>query len=265
MIINQINSKHWFKLNGLLRSILAHGGLLNFADIYVVTEYPKSGGTWLSQMLSEALEVPFPRNRLPYLGSCILHGHFRSSWNIKFPVVLWRDGRDVMVSQYHHIIHLLKQRKGYIGSAARNLNFSDIYDVQNNLPIFIEYMFETPDNNYTWTKFVDYWHEIPNSIETKYELLHQDTLGELIRILKLLSVKTFDSCKIKKIVQTYSFQNQANRRPGDENKNKFLRKGIVGDWKNNFSPLSCEIFKHYAGEQLIKLGYEKDYNWRPCQ
>ena len=261
MIINQINSTIWFKFNGLLRSILAHGGLLNFADIYVVTEYPKSGGTWLSQMLSTALEVPFPRNRLPYFGSCLLHGHFRNNWNIKSPVIIWRDGRDVMVSQYHHEFHFVKQRKGYIGKTARELNFADIHDVENNLPKFIEYKFDAHNKNYTWSEFVDYWHEIPNSIETKYESLYKNTPEELSRILKLLCGKYLDINKIREIVQIYSFQNQSNRKPGVENKNSFLRKGIVGDWKNNFSPLSCEIFKHFAGEQLIKLRYEKNKIW----
>jgi len=38
--------------------------------IYMVTEYPRSGGTWLAQMLADYLEVPFP----PLL----------SSWKIPF-------------------------------------------------------------------------------------------------------------------------------------------------------------------------------------
>ena len=40
-----------------------------------------------------------------------------------------------------------------------------------------------------------------------------------------------------------------------------MRKGIVGDWKNYFNKEAREIFNHYAGDQLIKLGYEKDRSW----
>ena len=36
--------------------------------LYVVNEYPKSGGTWVGQMLGRALDVPFPRNRPPCCG-----------------------------------------------------------------------------------------------------------------------------------------------------------------------------------------------------
>lgn len=39
------------------------------------------------------------------------------------------------------------------------------------------------------------------------------------------------------------------------------RKGIIGDWKNCFSPAHKENFKKAGGELLINLGYEKDLNW----
>ena len=40
-----------------------------------------------------------------------------------------------------------------------------------------------------------------------------------------------------------------------------MRKGIVGDWKNHFTPASRAMFDEFAGEQLIKLGYETDNSW----
>jgi hypothetical protein len=40
-----------------------------------------------------------------------------------------------------------------------------------------------------------------------------------------------------------------------------LRKGVVGDWKNHFSPRVKERAKALVGEALIELGYEKDMNW----
>lgn len=261
-MINQNDSKIWFKFNGLLRSFIAHGGLLNLADIYIVNEYPKSGGTWLSQMLSKALEVPFPRNRLPIMGASLLHGHFRNKWNMKRLVILWRDGRDVIVSQYHHVVHLSGKSKGYKGQMSRDLNFSDRDDIAKNLPKFIEYMFTSSNHKHlAWPEFVDYWYGTQNAVETKYELLHVNTVHELERILRHLTGKDYDLDKLNGIVEQYSFQNQSSRKPGEERKNNFLRKGIVGDWQNYFNQESSEIFDNYAGNQLIKLGYEKDHNW----
>ena len=63
-MLKQKNNAIWFKLNGLLRYVLMHT-LTTYFPLYVVNEYPKSGGTWVGQMLSDALDIPFPRNRLP--------------------------------------------------------------------------------------------------------------------------------------------------------------------------------------------------------
>jgi hypothetical protein len=40
-----------------------------------------------------------------------------------------------------------------------------------------------------------------------------------------------------------------------------LRKGIVGDWRNHFTPKVKERAKELIGEALIELGYEKDLDW----
>lgn len=45
-----------------------------------------------------------------------------------------------------------------------------------------------------------------------------------------------------------------------ENSGTF-RKGKIGDWKIEFSEAHKEAFKKIAGDLLIQLGYEKDYNW----
>lgn len=40
-----------------------------------------------------------------------------------------------------------------------------------------------------------------------------------------------------------------------------FRKGLIGDWRNHFTPEHKEAFKKVANEILIKLGYESDYSW----
>ncbi len=59
--------------NALLRSGMVHA-LSGVLPLYVVNGFPKSGGTWVSQMLGRALGVPFPRNRFPTLRPAIMHG-----------------------------------------------------------------------------------------------------------------------------------------------------------------------------------------------
>jgi hypothetical protein len=44
-------------------------------------------------------------------------------------------------------------------------------------------------------------------------------------------------------------------------KSPTFRQGIVGDWKNHFSPEHKKVFKDMAGRLLIDLGYEKNLEW----
>ena len=86
----------------------------------------------------------------------------------------------------------------------------------------------------------------------KYEDLHRDTEGERAKLFKFLDVDPERAASIKGVLE-----------PGfkRERPSEFLRKGIVGDWKNYFSPQTKAWFKEEAGEQLIKYGYEKTPDW----
>jgi len=44
-------------------------------------------------------------------------------------------------------------------------------------------------------------------------------------------------------------------------KNSKFRKGQIGNWKEYFTPEHKKAFKRVAGQILIDLGYEKDFNW----
>jgi hypothetical protein len=40
------------------------------------------------------------------------------------------------------------------------------------------------------------------------------------------------------------------------------RKGVVGDWRNYFDARLTRIFKEEAGAELVRLGYERNAEWR---
>ena len=107
--------------------------------LYIVNEYPKSGGTWVGQMLGRALRVPFPRNRFPVLRPSIMHGHYLRPWGMKNVVVVWRDGRDVMVSWYYQNLFSHEWRNDLqVERARREFSFRNYDDIYKNLPEFIE-------------------------------------------------------------------------------------------------------------------------------
>ena len=238
-------------------------GLSSVLKLYIVNEYPKSGGTWLGQMLSRSLDLPFPRNRLPVWGSCIMHGHYLNPWGMKNVVVPWRDGRDVMVSWYHHFFLRNELSTGVSTDVLRRkVPFEDHDDVKNNLPDFIEASFRRGlYPRFTWSDFVRQWYPRKDVVHVKYEDLWNDTGKELERIVFNLTRKRLERQKIEEIVEEFSFERQSGRKPGEERKNSFLRKGIVGDWRNYFSREACEAFDYFAGDELILLGYERNRSW----
>jgi hypothetical protein len=251
------------KINSLYRRVLVYN-LSGIIPYYLINEYPKSGGTWLGQMIGELISVPFPRNRFPILKPSIMHGHYlKKGKGLKNVIVLWRDGRDVMVSWYHHCFFENEIGNRSIVQIVRNdLKFNDVSAVKENLPSFIRYSFEKSKHpSFSWADFVRKWINQSGVVYVKYENLRQNPVDEVLRLIMELTGNLLERVKVKNAVVKYSFTSLSNRRPGQENKNSFIRKGIVGDWRNYFNKEAIDLFSKYAGDELIDLGYEKNYNW----
>ncbi len=250
-------------------------------DYFLVTEYPKSGGSWLGQLLSGYFDIPFPRNTFPKFGMSLVHGHYlpsKRSENIKRIFWLIRDGRDVMVSLYYHYLFLTERSRDKLKDVLyyrRKLNFKNIEEIETNLPRFIEFIFtHKPSPVFrighegNWQSFNEKWQNYLlkskgdcNLINVSYEVLLADTGKEFERIILNITGEEADRIRVKKVVDKFSFLNQSKRNPGEENTGSFLRKGIVGDWRNKFSQEAREVFDYYGGEFLIKAGYENNHNW----
>jgi hypothetical protein len=250
------------KLIGLTRYCFTHylSGLIPY---YIVNEYPKSGGTWLGQMLSDLLDVPFPRNSYPTLKPSIMHCHYLHKKNMKNVVVIWRDGRDLMVSWYYHC--LFKNELGnhrLVDIVTNDLNFSDPEDIYENLPGFIEYAFTQQKHPpFSWSDYVMQWYGQDGVVFIKYESLRINPVDELARIVEQLTGDNIDRDRITDVVDKYSFEKLSGRKPGTENKTSFLRKGVVGDWVNIFSYEAKQQFMRHAQSELELLEYENTTDW----
>lgn len=66
---------------------------------------------------------------------------------------------------------------------------------------------------------------------------------------------------IEDLIERSSFRFYAGRDRGNEDRKRFYRKGVAGDWKNHFTEEDKQVFKEVAGDMLIRLGYEKDMSW----
>jgi hypothetical protein len=68
------------------------------------------------------------------------------------------------------------------------------------------------------------------------------------------------------VLASFEHQTQGRRHRGQEMTPQQLnygshRRGIIGDWKNHFTPHLISRTKELIGSELIALGYEKDFNW----
>ncbi|MCK8481790.1 sulfotransferase domain-containing protein [Psychroserpens algicola] len=244
----------------------------------LVVEYPKSGGTWLAQLISGCLNLPFPRNKYPILKKAVYHSHYQPKYLIdknKYIVWLLRDGRDIMVSSYfHHLVWNDKNKKDpkLVNYYRSKLKFEDYSDIENNLATYIEFLFtDEPSKliffNYpgNWKAYNQKWLEASKNQKNvyliRYEDMLKDTFSETTKLMQFFNEDDFDTSHVQSIVNKFSFENQTKRKPGEENTNSFLRKGISGDWKNHFNEDAKNVFKKHAGDMLIELGYEDSLDW----
>lgn len=237
--------------------------LSGVAPYYVVNEFPRSGGTWLASMLAVALDAPFAQHRLPGAGKAVLHGHFRGGWGLNNVVVLWRDGRDVLTSYYHYWMFRDQISSPELSAQVRaDLAFADPTDVRANMPEFVDYCFTRQRYpRFSWGDFARGWATAPGVVHARYESLHADAATELSRIVREVSGAELDPGAASKVAKDFAFETRSGRATGEEDRGSFMRKGIVGDWRNAFSREARATFERHAGEALVALGYEEGPGW----
>lgn len=253
--------------------------------------YPKSGTTWLSQLVAHYLDVPYADyNMMPLAFKGVVHNHWSYEPAFDRSIQVIRDGRDVMVSLYMMLMSgYLKRREGLVGLgdlfllrtlveniggwfASLNRRFHrlfgrtfDPWDLERNLPLFIEAEIERPFIpvvKESWPQFICGWRcGAKKTTFVRYEDMLRDATMTLATALTHYLNDPIDQQEIEYTVKRYAFAKRTGRQPGVEDRNSFARKGIQGDWRNYFSREARQVFDHYAGDVLIALGYEPDHCW----
>lgn len=254
-----------FRLVGLIHWIMWNFKIPKIDHIFV-SEFPKSGGTWFCKMLEDITGITQPDNyRVPKFTRSILHGHQPYKKKFENVICIVRDGRDVMVSAYYFFLLKNDRNLDYGVNKYRNLlNFDDYEDIRANMPKFIEFMFTNFKINRkrtNWSGFYEPYLENPNVLLIKYEDLLTDAVKELRRTLNFMNFENRTTQEIASTTEKFTFEKMSKRKRGEEDTRSFLRKGIAGDWKNKFTTEACETFDKYAGDMLIRLGYEEDHEW----
>jgi hypothetical protein len=230
--------------------------------IYLVNEYPKSGGTWLKNMLAAALDVPPWTRREPAWGASVMQAHWLNPFGLTNTVALFRDGRDVMVSYYFHSFFKNEHHNAeYVDRMRARFAFADYEDVRANLLPFMRLMLETPASpSFSWVDFVERWGCNRAKVTTTYEALRHDTPGELQRLVRELTGGELPLDRATAIAEHFSMASMRKRFADQADKayeKPFVREGSLGGWTRHFTDEAVAYFEGRAGHALDLLGYAR--------
>ena len=154
-------------------------------------------------------------------------------------IAVVRDGRDALVSawKYEALMHDSEAPWGAKFKAQKNL---------------IEFM-------YTWGVRASAILQASNEgklLMIRYEDLHQDFEGTMGKVYDYLGV---DSCAdtIAGVKAVTDFEKVSGGRQKGEEAKSVVRKGIVGDWKNELTQQQADLAWRVARRQLLALGYSE--------
>jgi hypothetical protein len=166
---------------------------------------------------------------------------------------IYRDPRDVVVSEAHYITHMnrwhrmhryykaLKDDRDQFSAAIVGFSKTECpYDYPNVADRFSRYAG---------------WLDRPDVLPVRYEQLRGsakiETLNEIVSFYSAGRKKEYDH---ERIVN----QMLANINPRESHT---FRSGKIGGWRSVFTEKHKEQMKIVAGDLLIKLGYERDLAW----
>ncbi|MGH1329997.1 MAG: sulfotransferase domain-containing protein [Paracoccaceae bacterium] len=247
------NSPYPFR--SIVRRTHQHFNPLLYPTLFV-NEYPKSGGTWVCQMLSEALNWRFDDNRYPRLGPAVIKLH-RAKLSQAKRMVLVRDPFDVALSFFHH--HRAVYRDRSFNTGAVNLAIKQIFTPNMSddeaLDAFVEHIIQRPITPaQTWGEFYRKCVDRGDHI-LRYEDLRADAAPILARELDRLKIPV-EIAKLIKAQNTHDIDTiLANR--GRAEGAFFVRSGAIGEGKRTLSSDACDLIAKDAGELLVRFGYER--------
>lgn len=212
-------------------------------DIYVIA-YPKSGITWLIRLLSDVLSSPvYDQSTGEYVwwggkeGGYIIHNRHEyyqpELHDGKIIVFLQRDPRDIVISAWFYRGHKIP----------------------------LEQSMRTMWQGKTYVSWVGSWSGLATVYEwttcTRYEWLIKYAAIELQSIARQIVGGYLDIEKCQQAIENHSFKNML----AQMNDPHFMRKGIVGDWKNHFTREIAKEFNDHLGKFMLERGYVDNLDW----
>lgn len=223
--------------------------------IGLVNEYPKSGGTWVAKMVASALDIAYIEDALlPVFQPSVIRSHWPPR-NRPIPQVhLVRDGRDALVSFFHHRVRRLEldpaTNKGHMKRFPEPLQ---VETIREQLPMFIEIEMTNPagGSSINWPDFVGRQLEL---VGREGIVRYEDFLAEPVPTLsKAISVFGQDVSQTR--VERAVMLHDRTSAPTSSQASSVLRSGVSGAWQDVFSQEAEDVFMSFAKPMIEELGY----------
>lgn len=250
----------------------------------VIVSYPKSGRTWLEQLLVHVIiegycltdngiehfeDLLYTDNHVPY----IILTHACSSWEdfclfdeneilkVNYEkaagertLFLYRDPRDVLVSSYYH----LRYRNGINWIAPSDMIFNPVFGLRKILRFMNIWLSYTQRNNY--------------SLLLSYEKLQNDPFESLKKVCELFGLK-IEKKTIYKAIDFCSFSAMQKREKDKivksprlitindkQPESRKVRQGKVGEHRDFFSKYELERI-----DQIISAELSPFFDYHPMR
>lgn len=230
----------------------------NCQDVFLAG-FPKSGNTWLQNIIAGIILNMDTENLSDTLSQSLVPDIHSANFYKRFYEPMFFKTHHLPSPEYQKVIHLIRDGRDALWS---------YYQMKTELgeKITLEEMVLENKGLFpcSWQQHTRAWLENPynaNLLIIKYELLISDPLSELKKICDFIDLERTEK-DLHKIIKGNSFSKMKKKESifGGYNKHlnpngNFLRKGIIGDFKEGFSPGILQEFENLAGKELAKLGY----------
>ncbi len=230
-----------------------------------VVEFPKCGGSWISNMVRSYVGVDFNEGDRMLERNDVVQKHCLYRPEMAWPIVVVRDPRDMYVSCYYHETQFDGREKKL--TIERYFKRDPDSPVREDFARYLEAkLTHMTHPRFFYSQFLDSWLARPGVCVIRYEDCLEAPEAALIRMVRF-SKRDVDEAKIREAVEVNSFRAVTKklygdeREPGEGDNTRFVRKGKSGDWKNHFNLESCRMLERFDGYTLRRLGYESDSKW----
>lgn len=244
-----------------------------------ISAFPRSGNTWITNLLAFCLNcysVPLDGDGSGFSQEWESLGKYLSGENEhqgsgRFDRVLKthaiprevpmgaddagvyivRDGRDAITSYYFQI-----EKQWRLASDAKKrlvIRALDIVPFRMRFDIIARVLGNQWDREAT-SALTERWHIM------RYEDMHRDAFGTLREALEKIDPSAWDEDVARQGIEIFSFGNMRAEAMKSAPDSFSVRKGEVGDWRNNFSPSAARRFNGEHGDTLRRFGYTVESN-----